>query len=116
MPSRLFDLDRPGIVLFDDLDHALRNRDDAMATLEQARFLSELDGVRLRQGIVYLFTTNAGIDDLDPAFRRPGRIDHMIRFSPPDADLRREFIANCWPREISRESAGRSAPSAIRKA
>lgn len=101
--SRLFDLDRPGVVLFDDLDHALRNRDDAVVSLEQARFLSELDGVRLRQGVVYLFTTNAGIDDLDPAFRRPGRIDHMIRFSPPNADLRREFMANYWPREISRD-------------
>lgn len=101
--SRLFELDRPGIVLFDDLDHALRNRDDTFATLEQSRFLSELDGLRLRQGVVYLFTTNAGIDDLDPAFRRPGRIDHMIRFSPPNADLRREFIANYWTREISRD-------------
>jgi hypothetical protein len=101
--DRLFELDRPGIVLFDDLDHALRNRDDSFATLEQARFLSELDGLRLRQGVVYLFTTNAGIDDLDPAFRRPGRIDHMIRFSPPSVALRREFVANYWPREISRD-------------
>lgn len=99
--SRLFELDHPGFVLFDDLDHALRNRDDGFSNLEQSRFLSELDGIRVRQGVVYLFTTNAGIDDLDPAFRRPGRIDHMIHFSPPNADLRREFMSKYWPREIA---------------
>jgi len=99
--SRLFELDHPGFVLFDDLDHALRNRDDGFSNLEQSRFLSELDGIRIHQGVVYLFTTNAGIDDLDPAFRRPGRIDHMIQFSPPNFDLRRKFMSNYWPREIA---------------
>ncbi|MBD3675257.1 MAG: ATP-binding protein [Planctomycetaceae bacterium] len=99
--SRLFDLDRPGFVLFDDLDHALRNREDGISNLEQSRFLSELDGIRVRQGVVYLFTTNAGIDDLDPAFRRPGRIDHMIHFSAPNPDLRRDFMSKYWPREIA---------------
>lgn len=101
--SMLFDLDRPGIVLFDDLDHALKNREEFGGGLEQTTFLSELDGIRIRQGVVFLFTTNATIDDLDPAFRRPGRIDHMIRFSPPTAELRREFISERWPQEL-RES------------
>ncbi len=99
--SHLFQLDQPGIILFDDLDHALRSREETGGGLEQTRFLSELDGIRLRQGVVYLFTTNAGIEDLDPAFRRPGRIDHMIRFGPPADDLRREFIRDYWPPEIA---------------
>jgi cell division protease FtsH len=98
--SQLFDLEHPGIILFDDLDHALKNREEYGGGLEQTSFLSELDGIRIRQGVVFLFTTNAGIDDLDAAFRRPGRIDHMIRFSPPGAALRREFISERWPEEL----------------
>jgi cell division protease FtsH len=99
--AALFDLEKPGVVFFDDLDHAFRNRDEHGSSLEQSRFLAELDGLHLRQGVVYLFTTNAGIEDLDPAFRRPGRIDHMIRFNAPTPELRREFLTGYWPTEIA---------------
>lgn len=89
---KLFDLARPGIVFFDDLDMALRVRDKFEQTGEQNTFLAGLDGLDPRHGIVYLFTTNANQQDLDPAFCRPGRIDVVMRFLRPDAALRRRLI------------------------
>lgn len=96
----LFDLTEPGIVLFDDFDTGLRNREDTGGAGDQSMFLSELDGMEIHRGVVYLFTTNAKLKDLDPAFRRPGRIDQIIRFPYPDADLRRRLIVEHWPQEV----------------
>jgi hypothetical protein len=47
-----------------------------------------------------LFTSNAKVKDIDPAFRRPGRIDQIIHFPRPDAPLRRRLIEEHWPKEI----------------
>lgn len=96
----LFDLDGPGIVLFDDFDRAIRDRESFGETSDHSTFLSELDGLTIREGIVYLFTSNARIDDLDPAMRRPGRIDTVIEFRRPDATLRRRLIVENWPSEM----------------
>ncbi|MGH7127965.1 MAG: AAA family ATPase [Planctomycetaceae bacterium] len=98
--SGLFQLDEPGIILFDDFDRGMRDRDDFGSSPDHATFLSELDGVELRSGVVYLFTTNAKLKDLDPAFRRPGRIDQIIRFPRPDGGLRRRLIVELWPAEL----------------
>ena len=92
----LFDLDEPGIVLFDDFDSGLRDRVDNGATRDHSTFLSNLDGVKLRSGIVYLFTSNLHPHELDPAARRPGRIDLFVEFPRPDANLRRQFFVDHW--------------------
>ena len=69
----LFELDGPGIILFDDFDSALRDQEGHDA--DRTTFLTELDGLYPREGVVYMFTSNARVTDLNPAFRRPGRID-----------------------------------------
>ena len=98
----LFDLPRSGIILFDDFDQALWNRGDEGADFNLATFLTELDGVNPKQGVVYLFTSNARLRDLDPAFRRPGRIDVVVQFDNPDRETRREFIEQRWHKDICR--------------
>ena len=95
----MFDLDEPGIVLFDDFDSGLRDRTDNGATRDHSTFLSNLDGVKLRTGIVYLFTSNLKRHELDPAARRPGRIDLFVEFPRPDAELRRQYFVNHWVAE-----------------
>ncbi len=95
----LFELDSPGIVLFDDLDSALRDGDASAA--DRSTFLTELDGLHPRQGVVYLFTSNARVTDLHPAFRRPGRIDLFIHFPRPDAELRRRFVSEHWHSDVT---------------
>lgn len=96
---KLFELDRPGIILFDDVDQKFRDREEFGGS-DCALFLTQLDGLRPRNGVVYLFTSNAQLTQLDPAFRRPGRIDLALRFDCPDETLRRRFVLEHWHAEI----------------
>jgi hypothetical protein len=98
---QLFELRRPGIVLFDDVDIGMRSSGSAGHCGPQSTLLCGLDGLEIRQGVVYLFTSNARLDELDPAFRRPGRIDLVMEFPQPDAALRRRFISQHWHAEIA---------------
>jgi hypothetical protein len=94
--NTLFHLDRPGIVLFDDLDFGIRNRETSGASADHSTFLAELDGVAARRSAIYLFTSNARLIDLDPAFRRPGRIDVVMEFRKPSRALRARYIDERW--------------------
>ena len=99
---QLFQFDRPGIVFFDDFDVALRDRDQGYESDDQAVFLGALDGIEANEGVVYVFTTNCDLKLIDPAIRRPGRIDVVIQFPAPDAALRRKLVAG-WHHEIRSE-------------
>ncbi len=48
-------------------------------------------------GVVFVFTTNCSLDLIDRAFKRPGRIDLIVHFRPPDAGLRRRLIERWHP-------------------
>jgi len=98
--AALFELPGPGIVLFDDLDQALVDRHCAGTDSDLALFLTELDGVHARDGVVYLFTSNLDPEELDPAMNRPGRIDFTLRFKAPAADQRRQLMIQRWHAEI----------------
>jgi cell division protease FtsH len=99
--GELFHLDRPGVVLFDDFDLGIRDRDQVSPNEDHSTFLSELDGMASRGGVVFLFTSNARLSQLDPAFRRPGRIDVIMEFRAPDFALRRRYLSECWQTEIA---------------
>ncbi len=95
--KELFKANGRGVVFFDDLDIALRDRNTVKETDDQAVFLSALDGIDVTEGVVYVFTTNCPVDLIDPAFRRPGRIDLTLHFPLPDAELRRVLVARWHP-------------------
>jgi ATP-dependent 26S proteasome regulatory subunit len=88
----LFTVNRSGIIFFDDMDVALRDRNTVRETDDQAVFLSALDGIQVNEGVVYVFTTNCSLELIDPAFKRPGRIDLVLHFTLPDAILRRRLM------------------------
>ena len=90
--KELFTVSRRGVIFFDDMDIALRDRNIVKETDDQAVFLGALDGIEVNEGVVYVFTTNCGLDLIDPAFKRPGRIDLVLHFQRPSAPLRRELI------------------------
>ncbi len=98
--AQLFSLGAPGIVHFDDFDRALWSRGNGGADFDLVTFLTELDGIEAREGIAYIFTSNATVDELDPAFRRPGRIDLTVEFNAPDAQARRTFIETRWHSDL----------------
>ena len=97
---KLFKLSRPGIVMFDDFDRALQDRQKFGENKTHNTFLTELDGFRPKRGIVYMFATNLELHQLDPAIRRPGRIDVVIEFPKPNAILRRQLVELTWQSEI----------------
>jgi hypothetical protein len=56
-----------------------------------------MDGIEVKVGVVYVFTTNCPVDLIDPAFKRPGRIDLVLQFDVPTADLRRRLLDRWHP-------------------
>jgi hypothetical protein len=97
--EELFSVDRRGIVFFDDMDLALRDREKVHETEDQAVFLSAMDGIQVNEGVVFVFTTNCSLDLIDRAFKRPGRLDVVLHFKAPDAGLRRQLIER-WHEDI----------------
>ncbi len=96
---QLFKVSKQGVIFFDDLDIALRDRNTVKETDDQSVFLTALDGVSGNEAVVYVFTTNCEIKLIDPAFRRPGRIDLTLHFPKPEAGLRQKLIER-WDAEI----------------
>jgi cell division protease FtsH len=109
--KQLFQVGTAGVVFFDDLDMALRNRAKTENPEDQAVFLSALDGIEVNTGVVYVFTTNLSPELIDPAFLRPGRIDAILHFPKPSAELRRELIGR-WNTNLT---AGIDIERAIRE-
>ena len=95
----LFSVQRRGVIFFDDMDIALRDRERVDETENQAIFLTALDGIEIKDGVVYVFTTNCRLDLIDRAFKRPGRIDVALNFELPDAELRRRLLMR-WHADI----------------
>jgi hypothetical protein len=97
--QELFRVDRRGVVFFDDMDLALRDRETVHETEDQAIFLSAMDGISVTEGVVYVFTTNCPLELIDRAFKRPGRLDLVLHFQLPDASLRRQLLER-WHEDI----------------
>src|SRR5205807_637298 len=97
--EELFSVERRGIIFFDDMDLALRDREKVHETEDQAVFLSAMDGIQINEGVVFVFTTNCSLDLIDRAFKRPGRLDVVLHFKAPDAPLRRQLIER-WHEDI----------------
>jgi hypothetical protein len=97
--EELFSVERRGIVFFDDMDLALRDREKVAETEDQAVFLSAIDGIQVNEGVVFVFTTNCSLDLIDRAFKRPGRLDLVLHFKAPDAALRRQLLER-WHEDI----------------
>jgi cell division protease FtsH len=97
--ENLFSVERCGIVFFDDMDLALRDRETVHETEDQAVFLSAMDGIPVNEGVVFVFTTNCSLGLIDRAFKRPGRIDVVMHFKVPDTELRRRLMQR-WHEDI----------------
>jgi hypothetical protein len=97
--QQLFSVERRGIVFFDDMDIALRDRETIRETEDQAVFLSALDGISVHEGVVFVFTSNCAPELIDRAFKRPGRLDLVLHFKTPDGGLRQKLFER-WHQDI----------------
>jgi len=81
----------PTLVVLDDIDLVLGHRDSSGTNTSLADFLSTLDGVRQRDDILTIATTNDP-KSLDPAAQRSNRFDMVITLPMPDAASRTRIL------------------------
>ncbi|CAM9721316.1 unnamed protein product, partial [Phaeothamnion confervicola] len=84
----------PCLVVFDEIDALCPRRDAAASAVERrivSTLLSLLDGVDALGQVAIIACTNRP-QALDPALRRPGRLDREIEVGVPDAGGREEIL------------------------
>lgn len=90
---------QPAIVILEDVDlfFSDRNLNPFNATLGE--LLDQLDGFHRDDQVVFLLTTNA-LERIEPAIRnRPGRVNQIIHFSPPDKEQRLRLLNHFFDRK-----------------
>ncbi|MEU8043537.1 ATP-binding protein [Micromonospora echinofusca] len=85
----------PCVLFLDEVDALGHKRSQvgssSMRTLGN-QLLAELDGMEgSNEGVFVLAATNTPWD-VDPALRRPGRLDRVVLVLPPDAEARRSIL------------------------
>jgi len=85
----------PCIVFFDEIDAIATKRSASEENNTTSRIvnqlLTELDGLTISKGIVFIAATNR-LNVLDPALLRPGRIDKIIKVGLPDENARLDIL------------------------
>ena len=84
----------PCLLFIDEIDSLAPDRSKVEGEVEKrlvAQLLSLMDGFAKSKGVIVLAATNRP-DHLDPALRRPGRLDREVQFRVPDRDGRLEIL------------------------
>jgi AAA+ superfamily predicted ATPase len=95
----LFELARrrtPTVLFFDEIDaigHSRTNLTRSAGRNVVAKLLTELDGVDTSNDGVFVIGATNQPWDVDPALRRPGRLDRSLLVLPPDARARDAILA-----------------------
>jgi SpoVK/Ycf46/Vps4 family AAA+-type ATPase len=86
---------KPSVLFFDEVDAIGHSRVDLSRSAGRnvvAQLLTELDGVeRANDGVFVIGATNQPWD-VDPALRRPGRLDRSLLVLPPDGPARQAIL------------------------
>ena len=81
----------PTLIVLDDIDLVLGHRDSGGDNTALADFLATLDGVRQREDVLTIATTNDP-KSLDPAAQRSSRFDMVVTLPLPDAQSRARIL------------------------
>ncbi len=84
----------PSIIFIDEVDSIAPKREEVTGEVEKrvvSQLLTLLDGMKSRGKVVVIAATNRP-DSLDPALRRPGRLDREIEIGIPDVAGRKEIL------------------------
>tara|TARA_Y100000034_G_C6883967_1_gene405572 strand:+ start:627 stop:1856 length:1230 start_codon:yes stop_codon:yes gene_type:complete len=91
--------DSSDVIFVDDIELTHLDRSQGKGSLACA-ILSALDGLDKSRSMLKIFTTNEDVKSIDKAFSRPGRIDCIFNFDPPDSALRYRLVTEWWHEEI----------------
>lgn len=88
---------RPCVIFFDEFDAVGGRRTSGNAFAQGLRMvtsqlLEELDGVGASNDGVYVLAATNRPWDIDPALRRPGRLDRTVLILPPDEPAREAIV------------------------
>ena len=84
----------PSIIFIDEIDSIAPKRDEVRGEVEQrvvAQLLALMDGLESRGKVIVIGATNRQ-NALDPALRRPGRLDREIEIGIPDKKGRKVIL------------------------
>ena len=84
----------PSIIFIDEIDSIAPKREEVTGEVERrvvAQLLSLLDGLKERGRVIVIGATNRP-NAVDPALRRPGRLDREIELKVPDLEGRIEIM------------------------
>lgn len=80
---------QPAVIFMEDIDE-IASGDQRNGTINKV--LNTLDGLETKgNNLTTIFTTNH-IDRINPALRRPGRIDLVVRFENPNTDSQEKIL------------------------
>jgi len=84
----------PSIIFIDEIDAIAPKREESKGEVERrvvAQLLTLLDGLKSRGKIIVIAATNIP-NSIDPALRRPGRLDREVEIMPPSKEGRLEVL------------------------
>lgn len=85
---------QPSLVILEDVDLVFTTRELSAQGMILGELLDQMDGLRPHEDVGFVLTTNA-IDRIEAAIKdRPGRISQCIHLGPPEAELRRRYLAH----------------------
>jgi SpoVK/Ycf46/Vps4 family AAA+-type ATPase len=81
------------IIFFDELDSLAPSRENAHEATRKvvATLLQNMDGMKANPNVTIIAATNRP-QDIDPALKRPGRIDKLIQVELPSAEGRQAIL------------------------
>jgi ATP-dependent Zn protease len=85
---------RPVIVFIDEIDHIAKDRSQrghSWFSGDVTTLLTELDGFKQNEDIIVIGATNMP-ERIDPAIKRPDRLDRAIYVGLPDQNARRKIL------------------------
>ncbi|MBI3893303.1 MAG: ATP-binding protein [Candidatus Wallbacteria bacterium] len=90
-----FDLARrfsPSILVIEDVDGIAQMREPNQANFVLTELMNQMDGLHSRDRVAVLLTSNSW-EFLEKALaERPGRVDHIVVYDPPEAGHRRVLL------------------------
>ena len=96
------------VVLFDEIDNFLLDRDAPRYTKQDTAFqfmtpgmLTKLNNLRREKRLIFIIATNYGYR-IDTAIKRTGRIDKQYLALPPDANARKRMIEKFLGEQMSK--------------
>lgn len=96
LPSLFQEIEKNSILLIEDIDCAIRKREDTENKVPMSVLLNCLDGISSPEGKMFFMTTNY-IDRLDDALVRAGRCDYSLRLGNADEYQVLEMLRKFFP-------------------